>query len=38
MESLGHAKMEMYCQFIYRVQLLAELFDYGEHYEFHFWA
>lgn len=32
----GHASKELYTQFIYRVQLLAELFEYGEDDEFHF--
>lgn len=32
----GHAKQELYTQFIYRVQLLAELFDYKEDFHFFF--
>lgn len=32
----GHAAQELYTQFIYRVQLLAEFFEYGEDDEFHF--
>lgn len=36
MDSMGHAKQELYTQFIYRVQLLAELFDYTEDDDFHF--
>lgn len=32
----SHAKQELYTQFIYRVQLLAELFDYKEDFHFFF--
>ena len=32
----GHAAQELYTQFIYRVQLLAEFFEYGDDDEFHF--
>lgn len=34
-EKLGHASGELYTQFYYRVQLLAEFFEYGEDDEFH---
>lgn len=30
MSNMGHAKMEMYTQFLYRVKLFKELFEYGE--------
>lgn len=30
MTGLGHARLELYTQFIYRVQLLSDLFDYGD--------
>lgn len=36
MNNMGHAKMEMYTQFIYRVQLLSQLFEYTENDDFHF--
>ena len=36
MDGMGHAKQELYTQFIYRVQLLAQLFDYTEDDDFHF--
>lgn len=36
MEGLGHARMELYTQFMYRVQLLADLFDYEDDDHFHF--
>lgn len=36
MKNMGHAKMEMYTQFIYRVQLLSQLFGYTENDDFHF--
>ena len=36
MEGLGHARLELYTQFIYRVQLLANLFDYKDDDDFHF--
>ena len=35
MEGLGHARMELYTQFMYRVQLLADLFDYEDDDNFH---
>mgnify|MGYP002711911358 CR=1 FL=1 len=34
-EKFGHASGELYTQFYYRVQLLAEFFEYGEDDEFH---
>lgn len=36
MNGLGHAKMELYTQFIYRVQLLAKAFNYTEDFFFFF--
>ena len=36
MEGLRHARMELYTQFMYRVQLIADLFDYEEDDDFHF--
>ena len=35
-KNYGHAKQELYTQFIYRVQLLAELFGYEEDFHFFF--
>lgn len=36
MDGLGHARMELYTQFIYRVQLLAKLFEYSSDFHFFF--
>ena len=35
-KNYGHAKQELYTQFIFRVQLLAKLFDYEEDFHFFF--
>ena len=35
-QKLGHASGELYTQFIYRTQLLAEFFEYGDDDDFHF--
>ena len=35
MGGLGHSKMELYTQFMYRMILFKELFDYGEDDDFH---
>lgn len=36
MSKLGHAKMELYTQFIYRVQLIGQLFEYGNDDDYNF--
>lgn len=35
MNNMGHAKMEMYTQFLYRTKLFKEIFEYGEDDDLH---